>query len=162
MTIKKPHKQCNLLWRSQFINRPLFHAVLHILITEWDVNLQQTTRSCVAEQRNTHVSPQHNCFALQMSAQKDPRHNGDNNPLPPPYSKTSTRFSCISLSNVTQHEQPSTMQKLTAPRPVKKFPAIYGTRRFITVFTRHRHLAIPPEPLQSLPRPTALFLAPQF
>ena len=47
----------------------------------------------------------------------------------------------------------STMHNLTAPWPVKKFTAIYVRRRFITVFTRHRHLSIPLEPRQSIPRP---------
>jgi len=27
------------------------------------------------------------------------------------------------------------LEKLTGPQPIKKFPAFYGTRRFITVFT---------------------------
>ena len=31
-------------------------------------------------------------------------------------------------------------EKLTGPQLVKKFPAFYGTRRFITVFKRARHL----------------------
>jgi hypothetical protein len=31
-------------------------------------------------------------------------------------------------------------EKLTVPKLVKKFPAFYGTRRFITVFTAARHL----------------------
>jgi hypothetical protein len=32
--------------------------------------------------------------------------------------------------------------KLTVPQLVKKFPAFYGTRRFITAFTRARHLSL--------------------
>jgi len=31
------------------------------------------------------------------------------------------------------------LEKLTSTQLVKKFPAFYGTRRFITVFTRARH-----------------------
>jgi hypothetical protein len=31
-------------------------------------------------------------------------------------------------------------EKLTAPQLLKKFPAFYGNRRFITVFTTARHL----------------------
>jgi len=34
------------------------------------------------------------------------------------------------------------LEKLTGPQLVKKFPAFYGTRRFITVFTRARHLSL--------------------
>ena len=33
-------------------------------------------------------------------------------------------------------------QKITRPQLVKKFPAFYGTRRFITAFTRARHLTL--------------------
>jgi len=48
------------------------------------------------------------------------------------------------------------LEKLTGSQLVKKFPAFYGTRRFITAFTRTRHLAlssarqiqsIPPHPI---------------
>jgi len=31
---------------------------------------------------------------------------------------------------------------LTGPQPVKKFPAFYGTRKFITAFTRARHMSL--------------------
>jgi len=34
------------------------------------------------------------------------------------------------------------LRSLTGPQPVKKFPAVYGTRRFITVFTSARHLSL--------------------
>jgi hypothetical protein len=34
-------------------------------------------------------------------------------------------------------------EQLTAPLPVKKFPAFYGTRKFITAFTTDRHLSLP-------------------
>jgi len=33
-------------------------------------------------------------------------------------------------------------EKLTGPHPVKKFPAFYGTRRFITAFTSARLLPL--------------------
>jgi hypothetical protein len=33
-------------------------------------------------------------------------------------------------------------EKLKCPKLLKKFPAFYGTRRFITVFTRARHLSL--------------------
>jgi len=34
-------------------------------------------------------------------------------------------------------------EKLTGSQPVKKFLAFYGTRRFITAFTRACHLPLP-------------------
>jgi hypothetical protein len=33
-------------------------------------------------------------------------------------------------------------EKLKRPELLKKFPAFYGTRRFITAFTRARHLSL--------------------
>jgi hypothetical protein len=33
-------------------------------------------------------------------------------------------------------------EKLKCPKLLKKFPAFYGTGRFISVFTRARHLAL--------------------
>ena len=33
-------------------------------------------------------------------------------------------------------------ENLTGPHLLKKFPAFYGTRRFITAFTRVRHLCL--------------------
>jgi hypothetical protein len=35
------------------------------------------------------------------------------------------------------------LEKLTGLKLVKKFPAFYGTRRFITAFTSARHLSLP-------------------
>jgi len=34
------------------------------------------------------------------------------------------------------------LEKLTSSQLVKKFPAFYGTRRFIITFTRTRHLSL--------------------
>ena len=34
------------------------------------------------------------------------------------------------------------LENLTDFQPVKKFPAFYGTRRFITAFTSSRHLSL--------------------
>jgi len=34
------------------------------------------------------------------------------------------------------------LEKLTVSQLVKKFPAFYGTRRFITAFTSARHLSL--------------------
>jgi hypothetical protein len=33
-------------------------------------------------------------------------------------------------------------EKLKRPKLLKKFPSFYGTRRFITAFTRARHLTL--------------------
>jgi hypothetical protein len=33
-------------------------------------------------------------------------------------------------------------EKLAGPQPVKRFPSFYGARRFITVYTRARHLSL--------------------
>jgi hypothetical protein len=32
--------------------------------------------------------------------------------------------------------------KLTSPQPIKKFPAFYGTKKFITAITRTHHLPL--------------------
>jgi len=34
------------------------------------------------------------------------------------------------------------LEKLTGSQLVKKFPALYGNRRFINAFTRARHLSL--------------------
>jgi len=34
------------------------------------------------------------------------------------------------------------LENLTGPQLVKKFPAFYGTQRFITAFTSARHLSL--------------------
>ena len=42
------------------------------------------------------------------------------------------------------------LEKLTGLQLIKKFPAFYGTRRFITALTRVRHLSLPwASPIQS-------------
>jgi hypothetical protein len=48
--------------------------------------------------------------------------------------------------------------KLTGLQIVKKFPAFYGTRRFITEFTSAPPTFLYPEPAQSRPYPTSNFL----
>ena len=49
------------------------------------------------------------------------------------------------------------LEKLTGLQLVKKFPAFYGTRRFITVFTNARHLSLSwASSIQSIhPHPTS-------
>jgi hypothetical protein len=48
-------------------------------------------------------------------------------------------------------------EKLKRPELLKKFPAFYGTRRFITAFTRARHLSLSwARPIQSRPPPSNL------
>ena len=47
------------------------------------------------------------------------------------------------------------LEKLTDLQPVKKFPACYGTRRFITAFTNARHLSLSwASSIQSIPPPS--------
>ena len=50
------------------------------------------------------------------------------------------------------------LEKLTSSQLVKKFPAFYGTRRFITAFTGARHLSLSRATLiqSKLPHPTTL------
>ena len=43
---------------------------------------------------------------------------------------------------LTYSMEQSSSEKLTVFQPVKKFPAFYGTRRFITAFTSVRHLSL--------------------
>lgn len=45
-------------------------------------------------------------------------------------------ISCVSMSTVL-------LEKSTGPQPIKKFPALYGTRRIITAFTSARQLSLP-------------------
>jgi hypothetical protein len=52
-------------------------------------------------------------------------------------------------SNIFDYLAPKTtpwsrvlLEKLTGRQLVKKFPAFYGTRRFITALTRARHLSL--------------------
>ena len=48
-------------------------------------------------------------------------------------------------------------EKLTCPQLLKKFLAFYGIRRFITAFTRARHLSLSwARSIQSTPHPTSL------
>ena len=49
------------------------------------------------------------------------------------------------------------LEKLTGSQLVKKFPAFYGTRRFITAFTYARKCPYP-KPARSSPYPTSYFL----
>jgi hypothetical protein len=55
---------------------------------------------------------------------------------------------CFLLFNKTDHPYLLTPwsrilpEKLKRPKLLKKFPALYGTRRFITTFTRARHLSL--------------------
>jgi len=49
------------------------------------------------------------------------------------------------------------LEKLTGSQLVKKFPAFYGTRRFITAFTRAHHLSLSSaRSIQSMPPPHIL------
>jgi len=52
---------------------------------------------------------------------------------------------CINSEAVTDLLTPCSrvlLEKLIGSQLVKKFPALYGTRRFITAFTSARHLSL--------------------
>jgi hypothetical protein len=51
-------------------------------------------------------------------------------------------FGPLGLTNWLIPWNRALLEKLTVSQPVKKFPAIYGTRRFITAFTTARHLSL--------------------
>ena len=65
----------------------------------------------------------------------------------------------ISLFILLYYHTPwcTVLEKLTGLQPVKKFPAFYGTRRFITALTSVRHLSLSwASPIQSTyPHPTS-------
>jgi hypothetical protein len=48
----------------------------------------------------------------------------------------------LSELTLTNFMEQSPFEKLTGRQLVKKFPAFYGTRRFITALTRARHLSL--------------------
>ena len=52
----------------------------------------------------------------------------------------------------TYSMEQSPLEKLTGLQLVKKFPAFYGTRRFITAYTSARHLSLSwPSSIQAIP-----------
>jgi len=50
-------------------------------------------------------------------------------------------FICSTFTDVL-NPRGRILEKLTGPQLVKKFPAFYGTRMFITAFTSARHLSL--------------------
>jgi hypothetical protein len=48
----------------------------------------------------------------------------------------------ITLTNELTPWSKVLLEKLKCPKLLKKFPAFFGTRRFITVYTRARHLSL--------------------
>jgi len=55
------------------------------------------------------------------------------------------RLKCMTLNpknNMHTIESIVLIEKLTVSQLVQNFPAFYGTRRFITVFIRVRHLSL--------------------
>jgi hypothetical protein len=53
---------------------------------------------------------------------------------------------------ITYSMEQGPFKKLTGPQPVKKFPAFYATRKFITAFTSARHLSLSStKSIQSMP-----------
>jgi len=51
-------------------------------------------------------------------------------------------YSILTIHTINRLSSPRSTVQLTLSQPVKKFPALYGTRRFITVFTTAHHLAL--------------------
>jgi hypothetical protein len=47
---------------------------------------------------------------------------------------------CTNISKIPTWS--GVLERLTCSQPLKKFPAFYGTRRFITAFTSVRHLSV--------------------
>ena len=76
---------------------------------------------------------------------------------PPPYRFVRSSWSKFMLHSPTTDFLTSLLipwskvhlEKLTDFQQVKKFPTIYGTRRFITAFSSARHLSPYPEPARS-------------
>jgi len=53
-----------------------------------------------------------------------------------------SRVGPLSQEHLLTPQSSDLLEKLTGPQIVKKFPALYGTRRFITAFTSARHLSL--------------------
>ena len=49
---------------------------------------------------------------------------------------------CVLLTYLLTPWSRVLLEKLTGLQLVKKFPAFYGTRRFVTSFTSERHLSL--------------------
>jgi hypothetical protein len=62
-------------------------------------------------------------------------HNINNEPL-----KRSQIFIEFTYTHLLHGAE--SFKKLTGSQPVKKFPAFYGTRRFITAFSSAQHLPL--------------------
>jgi hypothetical protein len=56
--------------------------------------------------------------------------------------RPSSTFKIITTTTTTTPWSRVLPEKLKHPELLKKFPAFYGTRRFITAFTRARHLPL--------------------
>ena len=48
-------------------------------------------------------------------------------------------YDCVKLNNCMKR---ALVEKLTGPKLVKNFPALYGIWKFITAITRARHLSL--------------------
>ena len=62
---------------------------------------------------------------------------------------THLRNYLLNLLTYSLHATQSFLEKLTTSKLVKKFPAFYGTWRFITAFTGARHMPYPQPALSS-------------
>ena len=56
--------------------------------------------------------------------------------------KPKNKWKFVKFSYLLTPRSTVLLEKLTVPQLVNKFPAFYGTRRFITAFTSARHLSL--------------------
>jgi hypothetical protein len=56
---------------------------------------------------------------------------------------TTTKIAVSNQELLINNSSSRVLEKLRVIQLLKKFPAFYGTRRFISVFTRTRHCALP-------------------
>jgi hypothetical protein len=67
-----------------------------------------------------------------------------------PHPLIQLQWKCL-LTYLPTHCSRVLLEMLTVLQPVKKFPALYGTRKFVTVFTNARHLSLSwPSSFQSI------------
>ena len=81
----------------------------------------------------------HDTCPLNNNNKKKTFHN---NTLCPALQKSPSKLNTYLLTYLLTPTSRVLLEKLTGLQLVKKFPAFYGTRRFITAFTSARHLSL--------------------
>jgi len=75
-------------------------------------------------------------------------------PMVPACSQMNSHYTPSNWLTDWLHGAESFLEKLTSSQLVKKFPAFYGTQRFITAFIRAHHLSVSwARSIQSMPPP---------